>query len=58
VTRGAEDDPLFQATQVSLTPGFNVRPWPETTFAVGIELPVTHVREFDYALRARFIRDF
>jgi len=58
VTRGSEDDPLFQATQVSLTPGFNVRPWPETTFAVGIELPVTHVREFDYALRARFIRDF
>jgi len=39
-------------------PGFNVRPWPETAFAVGIELPVTHVREFDYALRARFIRDF
>jgi len=38
--------------------GFNVRPWPETTFAVGIELPVTHVRAFDYALRARFIRDF
>ena len=58
VTRGAVDDPLFHATQVSLTPGFNVRPWPETTFAVGIELPVTQPREFDYALRARFIREF
>ncbi len=58
VIRGAEDDPLFQKTQVSLTPGFNVRPWPETTFAVGIELPVTHAREFDYVLRARFIREF
>ena len=58
VTRGAEDDRLLQATQVSLTPGFNVRPWPETTFAVGIELPVTQPRDFDYALRARFIREF
>jgi hypothetical protein len=58
VTRGQEDDPLFQATRVSLTPGFNVRPWPETTFAVGIELPVTQPRGFDYALRARFIREF
>ena len=52
------DDPLFHATQVSLTPGFNVRPWPETTFAVGIELPVTHARQFDYTLRTRFIREF
>jgi hypothetical protein len=58
VTRGAEDDPLVGATQVSLTPGFNVRPWPETTFALGIELPVTQPREFDYAVRARFIREF
>src|SRR3989441_311496 len=58
VTRGAADDPLFHTTQVSLTPGFNVRPWPETTFAVGIELPVTHDREFDYTLRTRFIREF
>jgi len=58
VTRGGDDDPLFHATQVSLTPGFNVRPWPETTFAVGIELPVTQARAFDYALRARFIREF
>jgi len=56
--RGNEHATLLHRTEVSLTPGLNVRPLPATTFALGIELPVTHAREFDYALRARFIREF
>jgi hypothetical protein len=51
MTREAEEDLLFHATEVSLTPGFNVRRWPETTFAVGSELPVTRAGE-------RVLREF
>ena len=58
VTRGEETSALLHRMQVSLTPGLNLRLWPATTFALGIELPVTHARAFDYALRARFIREF
>jgi hypothetical protein len=58
LTRGDERSTWLHRTEVSLTPGLNLRPLPATTFALGIELPVTHAREFDYALRARLIREF
>jgi hypothetical protein len=45
-------------TQVYLTPGFNLKPLPGTTLRVGVELPVTRTREFDYAVRAGFVWEF
>ncbi len=43
---------------VLLTPGFNVRPLPQATLAVGIEFPMTEARTSDYGLRARFFWEF
>jgi hypothetical protein len=57
-TRGSDDDHLVGRTQVYITPGFNVRPFPGTTLRMGIELPVSSAREFDYALRAGFVWEF
>jgi len=56
-----EARPLSTAThktQVYLTPGFNVRPIAGWTFVLGVELPVTDARAFDYALRARVVVEF
>lgn len=60
-TRGAaeaDNVTVLHRPIVSLTPGFNVRPLPRSTLAVGIELPVTETRTFDFALRTRFIWEF
>jgi hypothetical protein len=60
-TRGADEADnvtVLQRPIVSLTPGFNVRLFPRSTLAVGLELPVTEARTFDYALRTRFIWEF
>jgi hypothetical protein len=57
-TRGDDDEHLRGRTQVYLTPGFNVRPLPGTTLRVGIELPVTSARSFDYALRVGLVWEF
>ena len=57
-TRGDDEDGLLGRTQVYLTPGFNTRPWPGTTLRLGVQLPVTDAREFDYALHAGFVREF
>ncbi len=60
-TRGADETDnvrLLHRPVVSLMPGFNVRPVPRSTLALGIELPVTDARTFDHALRVRFIREF
>lgn len=60
-TRGAEvadNVTVLHRPIVSLTPGFNVRPFPRSTLAVGVELPVTDARTFDYAWRTRFIWEF
>lgn len=54
-----EDDPgLAHHTQVYLTPGFNVRVAPGTTFRAGVMLPVTKAREFDYGIRAGLTWEF
>jgi hypothetical protein len=45
-------------TQVTLVPGLNVKPFPRSTLAVGVQLPVTSAREFDYQVRVLFIKEF
>src|SRR5437879_1853260 len=45
-------------TQVTLVPGLNVKPFPRSTLAVGVQLPVTNAREFDYQVRVLFIKEF
>jgi hypothetical protein len=45
-------------TQVTLVPGLNVKPFPRSTLAVGVQLPVTSAREFHYQVRALFIKEF
>jgi len=57
-TRGSDDERLVGRTQIYITPGFNVRPFPGTTLRMGIELPISTAREFDYALRAGFVWEF
>src|SRR6266704_3593140 len=42
-------------TQLYLTPGFNVRPLPGATFRMGVELPVSGRREFDYRIHAGLV---
>lgn len=53
-TRGGDTHRI----QVYVTPGFNVRPVLGWTFALGLELPVTDTKAFDYALRARLVVEF
>ncbi len=60
-TRGEEADDnatVLHRPVVLLTPGFNVRPLPQATLAVGIEFPMTEARTSDYGLRARFFWEF
>ena len=45
-------------TQLYLTPGFNVRPLPGATFRMGVELPVSGRREFDYRIHAGLVWEF
>jgi hypothetical protein len=60
--RGAEeeeDEPRIQGrTQLYVTPGFNVRPWPGTVVRMGIQLPATSTKTFDYTLHAGFVWEF
>jgi hypothetical protein len=41
-----------------VTPGFNVKAWRGTTLRFGVELPVTHAKKFDYALRGGLVWEF
>lgn len=59
--RGEEEEngvKLRGRTQVYLTPGFNVRPLPRTTVRLGVQLPVTHARTFDYTILGGVVREF
>lgn len=57
LTRG--DDPFLQrATQVYLTPGFNVRPLPGMTLRAGVQLPVTGEREFKWVAHTGLVWEF
>jgi hypothetical protein len=53
------DDPFLRgATQVYLTPGFNVRPLPGMTFRAGVQLPVTGEREFKWVVHTGLVWEF
>jgi hypothetical protein len=62
-TRGTEEEAeggarLKNRPQVYLTPGVNARPLPGTTLRLGVQLPVTSARKFDYTLHAGFVVEF
>jgi outer membrane putative beta-barrel porin/alpha-amylase len=57
-TRGDNEEGLRGRTQVYVTPGFNVRPLPGTTFRLGLDLPLTDARKFDYAIRSGLVIEF
>ncbi|HEU5197278.1 MAG TPA: transporter [Methylomirabilota bacterium] len=57
-TRGDKEEGLLHKTQVYITPGFNVRPLPGMTFRMGVDLPVTDARKFDYAIRSGLVIEF
>jgi outer membrane putative beta-barrel porin/alpha-amylase len=52
-TRGPDDD-LLHRIQVYLTPGFTWQVFHDGTLGLGVQLPLTHARAFDYALLGRF----
>lgn len=58
LTHGEVDDALLNKNRVSVLPGFNIHPRPGMTFAAGVEIPVTHVKEFDFAVRTLFVYEF
>ena len=58
LTRAAADDELRHRTRVSVIPGFNARLLPRTMLRLGLELPVTDARRFDYVLHAGFVWEF
>lgn len=55
--RGEEDE-LRGRTQVYVTPGFNLKAWRGTTLRLGVELPLTYAKKFDYALRGGLVWEF
>lgn len=60
-TRGVDEEEgprLLGRTQVYLTPGINLRPLTGATIRLGVELPVTKAKEFDYRLHAAFVQEF
>jgi hypothetical protein len=56
--RGDNEDGLLNKTQVYVMPGFNVRPLPGMTFRMGLDLPLTEARKFDYAIRTGLVIEF
>jgi hypothetical protein len=61
-TRGpatpAGETALLHKTQVSLVPGFNIRPRPGITVRVGVEVPVTTAKAFDYRFLSALVVEF
>jgi len=61
-TRGPATPPgetaLLHKTQVSLVPGFNIRPRPWMTLRVGVEVPVTTAKAFDYRFLSALVLEF
>ena len=45
-------------TQAYVVPGFNVKPYPGVTLRMGVQLPVTSAKEFDYQVRAAAVWEF
>ena len=49
---------LLHKTQVSVVPGFNLRPRPGMTVRVGVEVPVTTAKVFDYRFLSALVVEF
>jgi hypothetical protein len=45
-------------TQAYVVPGFDVKPYPGITLRVGVQVPVTTAKEFDYQVRAAAVWEF
>ncbi len=59
--RGAERDndvKVLGRPQVYLTPGLNLDLFPRATWLIGVQLPVTPARTFDYQMRAGLVWEF
>lgn len=52
LTKGGEDEGLHRKTQVYLTPGININPIEEMTIRLGVQVPVTHAKEFYHQVHA------
>ena len=59
-TRGptAPETSLLHKTQVYLVPGCNVRPRPGMTLRVGVQVPVTTAKAFDYRFHSALVVEF
>ena len=53
-----ETGSLLHKTQVYVVPGFNIRPHPGMTLRVGVQVPVTTAKEFDYRLHSALVVEF
>jgi hypothetical protein len=53
-----EDEALRHKMQMYLVPGFNIRPRPGMTLRVGIQVPVTTAKEFDYRFHSALVVEF
>jgi hypothetical protein len=53
-----EDEALRHKIQGYLVPGFNIRPRPGMTLRVGIQVPVTTAKEFDYRFHSALVVEF
>ena len=45
-------------TQLYLVPGFNMRPRPGMTLRVGVQVPVTTAKSFDYRFLSALVMEF
>jgi hypothetical protein len=57
-TRGPAEESLLHTTQVYLVPGLNVRPRPGVTLRLGVEVPVTTAKDFDYRVLGALVMEF
>jgi len=54
----AEQESVRHKVQVSLVPGFNIRPRPGWTLRAGVEVPVTTAKSFDYRVLSALVIEF
>jgi len=52
------EESLRHKTQLYLVPGFNMRPRPGMTLRVGVQVPVTTAKSFDYRFLSALVMEF
>jgi len=55
---GGGEESLRHKTQLYLVPGFNMRPRPGMTLRVGVQVPVTTAKSFDYRFLSAVVMEF